>query len=327
MLEITLKTPTGFLAPFAKLIGSKVENGLVRIPPQKGSGYLQGFMLGASMGVMIRNYELNDDLLSRRLASPQANERIVMSFNNVFHKKGDISTGSSPAIKDLPSVQMGKGNIDFEAVYPSKTKFRSIVIAIDTDSLLNLLEANKENSFFRTILSNDQPLFFEELISPAIQKVTQEIVDAIVPAELQRTYIRIKSEELICLLFVELLKRERTPMHALHANDVESIYRIRDLMLSSLEKPPVLEELARMANMSESKLKRLFKQIFGNSVFNYYQRFRMQEAARLLRENKLSVSEVGYQMGFTNLGHFTRVFEEHIGTKPKKFALSQCHIY
>jgi len=48
----------------------------------------------------------------------------------------------------------------------------------------------------------------------------------------------------------------------------------------------------------------------------------MNEAARLLREEGLSVSEAGYQMGFENLGHFTRVFEKHIGKKPKKYVQS-----
>ena len=71
--------------------------------------------------------------------------------------------------------------------------------------------------------------------------------------------------------------------------------------------------------MSPSKLKRLFKQIFGNSIFNYYQDFRMKEAARLLKEEKLSVSEVGYQLGFTNLSHFSRIFKKHIGMNPKQY--------
>jgi AraC-like DNA-binding protein len=74
--------------------------------------------------------------------------------------------------------------------------------------------------------------------------------------------------------------------------------------------------------MSPSKLKRLFKQVFGNSIFSYYQGFRMQEAARLLKEEKLSVSEVGCQLGFINLSHFSRVFKEHIGMKPKQYSRS-----
>ena len=71
--------------------------------------------------------------------------------------------------------------------------------------------------------------------------------------------------------------------------------------------------------MSPTKLKRLFKQIFGDSIFSYYQAFRMKEAARLLKE-QFSVSEVGYQLGFTNLSHFSRVFEQHTGLKPKRYS-------
>ena len=74
--------------------------------------------------------------------------------------------------------------------------------------------------------------------------------------------------------------------------------------------------------MSPTKLKRLFKQIFGNSIFSYYQEFRIKEAARLMKDEKLSVSEVGYQLGFTNLSHFSRVFQAHIGIKPKRYSLS-----
>lgn len=45
----------------------------------------------------------------------------------------------------------------------------------------------------------------------------------------------------------------------------------------------------------------------------------MKEAARLLKEEKLSVSEVGYQLGFTNLSHFSRIFKKHIGMNPKQY--------
>jgi len=52
----------------------------------------------------------------------------------------------------------------------------------------------------------------------------------------------------------------------------------------------------------------------------------MQEAARLLKEKRLAVSEVGYQLGFVNLSHFTKVFEEYIGMKPKKWSIAQAGV-
>ena len=46
----------------------------------------------------------------------------------------------------------------------------------------------------------------------------------------------------------------------------------------------------------------------------------MQHAASLLREKGLSVSEAGYELGFSNLSHFSRLFEKLIGSKPKQYS-------
>ncbi|MDN3584657.1 helix-turn-helix transcriptional regulator [Mucilaginibacter flavus] len=83
---------------------------------------------------------------------------------------------------------------------------------------------------------------------------------------------------------------------------------------------PNLSDLTKISGMSESKIKRLFKHIFGNTLYNYYQYLRIQQAAFLIKEQHLSISEAGYQMGFTNLSHFARIFERHKGIKPKKYA-------
>jgi AraC-like DNA-binding protein len=48
----------------------------------------------------------------------------------------------------------------------------------------------------------------------------------------------------------------------------------------------------------------------------------MKEAARLLKEEKLTVTDAGYKLGFTNLSHFSRVFKEHMEIKPKQYSRS-----
>lgn len=101
--------------------------------------------------------------------------------------------------------------------------------------------------------------------------------------------------------------------------DIKRLYKVKDQLLQNIEKAPTIAKLSNFSGMSETKLKRLFNQVFGKSIFKYFQNYRMQKAARLLNEG-LSVSEVGYQLGFSNLGHFTKVFEEVIGVKPKRYS-------
>lgn len=126
----------------------------------------------------------------------------------------------------------------------------------------------------------------------------------------------------MCRLLMELEKRDEKYFYALNSRDLQTIYKIKEEMLEHLNTPPVINELAVAANMNPTKLKSLFKHIFGNSIFSYYQVFRMKKAALLLKVGSLPVSDVGYQLGFTHLNHFSGVFQEHMGIKPKHYSRS-----
>jgi len=320
-MEIKINGRIGLTESFAKLVDGKIENGKIIIPEHHGKGYIRGFMFGPRMTMMVQDYELKNDLLVKRRAKPGDTENVIFRFNNVF--KSNLTEEYSLGKIKIPSVQVGSSNIDTENLSEKTVKYNAINIAVNIDYLKELIDSELDNEILKTIAEHNQSFLFEELISSSIQKVANEIANAEIELGLQQFYFKLKAEELICLLFAELLKRENIPIATLNANDVEIIYQIRDSIISKLDEPPVISELAQKASFSESKLQRTFKQVFGNSIFSYYQSFRMQEAARLLKEQKLTVSEVGYRMGFSNLSHFGKIFEEHIGMKPKKYSVSK----
>jgi AraC-like DNA-binding protein len=319
MIELNVNEPNQVLDKLAEILGTTCEDGYLKVPNGKGKGYLQGFFLGSSLSLMIRDCEFNAALLIKRNFNLNPHERVLFSFNNILSSKTPSLTHTN--VQDIPSMQIGTGKLNLEMFFPSHTNFRSILVTIYASDLKELLGDQIEHSILESILDNELPVLFEEIITPDIYKIASEITGSDMPKPLQALYYRLKAQELICLVFAELLKRERTPMQAINEIDAEKIYMIRAQILANISIPPIFEDLVREVGMSRSKLNRLFKQIFGQSIFNYYQSFRMKEAARLLRERRLTVSEVGYAVGFSNLGHFTRVFEEHMGMKPKKFSL------
>ncbi|MHC0441082.1 helix-turn-helix domain-containing protein [Flavobacterium sp. 3-210] len=314
-MKLHIREEFGFLAGFADLLGTEVKNGILVIPDNKGKGYLRGFRLGNSINMLLSFYEFNENVLAKRLGGQNAMNRILFSFNNIFPDADSKNKYSG----NLPSIQIFKGKLNIETFYPGRTKFNSIFIGIDSDKLAKTLGVNVDNEIFRNIITSEQSILFEELLSPKIQQVAIEIIQADVPDSLTDFFFKIKAEELICLTLKELFKRENPTTHALNQIDVQKIYKVRDTILNNIAAPPVIKHLASEVGMSESKFKRLFKQIFGDSLFSYYQKFRMKEASRLLKENKMTVSEVGFKMGFSNLSHFAKAFEEHIGIKPKSF--------
>ena len=258
---------------------------------------------------MIENPEIN---ASKRM--------IFFKFQNIFPKTGVVSMGKH--VTEMPSVLIATSRLYTDDVISIHTNTAVINIEVDADYLNELFDSTDKSPILQSLLQNVQPLLFEQMIYPSLQKIVDEIVTESVGQTFELFFLRIKAEELICRLLMELVKRDEKHLYALNSHDIQILYKVKEQMLEHLETPPVIKELAFCANMSPSKLKRLFKQIFGNSIFSYYQEFRMKEATRLLKEKKFSISDVGYQLGFTNLSHFSRVFKEHIGMNPKQYSRS-----
>jgi AraC-like DNA-binding protein len=149
----------------------------------------------------------------------------------------------------------------------------------------------------------------------------KNIADTTVEDALNHFYIQIKVLELLYLLFRRLSIRENKNYRTINNADAEKLMMVRNEILKDLSVAPVLGTLAKMAAMSASKLNQLFRQTFGDSVYNYFQRSRMEEAAFLLRQANRSVAETGYELGFSNMSHFSRLFKKHYGTTPKKYSV------
>jgi len=315
MVKDKQQTIPNVLKRLAQLMGTEVKNRRLEIPEEFGMGYCTGYVFNEHIRMLISNYELTEDIIVKNPDIRASRRMIFFKFQNIFPKSETVVTE-----KHLPSVLVATSSMNTDDVISIHTNTSTINIEVDADYLNGLFDLSGRSPVLQSLLQNTQPLLFEQLIYPSLQKIVEEIVTEPVEETFELFFLRIKAEELICRLLMELEKRDEKHIYALNAQDIQSIYNVKEQMLEHLETPPVIQELAVSATMSPSKLKRLFKQIFGNSIFSYYQEFRMKEAARLLKEEKLSVSEVGYQLGFTNLSHFSRVFNEHIGMKPKQFS-------
>lgn len=308
------------LTSFARLLGTTVANNRLQIPGKFGNGYCAGFVFNEHIRMLISDYELKEDLLVERPGDRAAGSLLFFKFQHVFHKMAvaDAKTLST----QMPSVLIATSRINTDEVFAIHSNTETINIEVTTGYLSQLLNYSERSPVLQSLLSNSPPLLFEQLIYPSVQKVINEILTEAVNDTFKLFFLRIKAEELICRLLMELDKREEKQLYPLNDHDVKVIYKLRDQILSRLEIPPIIDDMAVNAGMSPTKLKRLFRQIFGYSIFNYYQQFRMKEAARLLKEERLSVSDVGYRLGFTNLSHFSKVFRQHNGMKPKQYSRS-----
>jgi CheY-like chemotaxis protein len=79
------------------------------------------------------------------------------------------------------------------------------------------------------------------------------------------------------------------------------------------------EELAAHTGVSERHLNRCFLQETGMAPIAYLNRFRIQKAKCLLKENDRTITDVMGATGFSDSSYFTRVFRREVGQSPSEF--------
>lgn len=104
-------------------------------------------------------------------------------------------------------------------------------------------------------------------------------------------------------------------------SDREKIEKAREVLLQHIGEPITIKELSRKVAINECYLKKGFKEMYGTTVFDFYQVQRMEHARYLLYEKGLSVTEVSLLLGYSSISHFSTAFKKHTGIKPCELLL------
>ncbi|MES2881763.1 MAG: AraC family transcriptional regulator [Bacteroidota bacterium] len=107
------------------------------------------------------------------------------------------------------------------------------------------------------------------------------------------------------------------------ANEADrvKINKAREILVEKIGDPITIKELSRKVAMNECYLKKGFKEMFGATIFEFYQGQRMEHAKYLLYEKGLTVTEVSVLLGYSSISHFSTAFKKHTGLKPCELLL------
>lgn len=80
-------------------------------------------------------------------------------------------------------------------------------------------------------------------------------------------------------------------------------------------------QLLKASGISRSGLHTRLKQQTGMSVTEFIRAFRLRKAAVLLQQNHLTVGEIAFKVGFSDVSYFNRCFRRQFGTSPGQYAV------
>lgn len=104
----------------------------------------------------------------------------------------------------------------------------------------------------------------------------------------------------------------------INASQLKKINLAQEILLSDLENPPSLTELAHKIGINTNKLKIEFKAQFGVPVFKYLQNERLKKAHKLIKNEQKTIQEAAWAVGYDSLGSFSNAFEKKFGYRPSQ---------
>ncbi|HUH46662.1 MAG TPA: AraC family transcriptional regulator [Arenibacter sp.] len=324
ILRFTASPHFDFITRFAEQINMPIKNNLLKIPKSMGEGLVRKTIFADDFRLLIHRYTLKEDLIIQRDPTSERNDFLsIFFYNNEQELEMKYREGRRVSFSqnNNSAVQVTTNDFSSTIRFPGHTHTHYMVVGITASKLRTLFGTEHVNTTIRTITDEKTSFLFFESMDAEMKLLLKNIADTSTKDALSHFFLQIEVLKLLYLLFRRLSIRENKSYRAINNVDVEKLMMVRNEILNDLSSPPILKELAQIATMSETKLNQLFKQIFGRSIYNYFQKARMEEAAFLLKQADRSVSETGYELGFSNLSHFSRLFKKHFGTTPKKYTI------
>jgi DNA-binding response OmpR family regulator/anti-sigma regulatory factor (Ser/Thr protein kinase) len=108
-------------------------------------------------------------------------------------------------------------------------------------------------------------------------------------------------------------------MESMNKNDQQFFERLHALIDENMKGTLDMNYLTGKLNMSISSMYRKIKALTGIGTNEYIRHYKMHYAEKLLLENKYTISEIAYEVGFSSLPYFRKCFKDEFGVNPSDY--------
>lgn len=196
------------------------------------------------------------------------------------------------------------------------------------DQLVEVFAIHLYADVLKKLYINELPALIQKQTSQTLTKriVDEEVVARFIdsldfyfenPFLVNDDLLELKIKELILLLVqtksVASIVALITELYHPRTSSLKEVIQLH--LYSNL----TVEELAKLCQMSVSTFKRVFKKQFEDTPLNYLTNKKMEKAQYLLRISEMPISEITYEIGYTDPHYFARTFKNRVGFTPSSF--------
>ena len=155
-------------------------------------------------------------------------------------------------------------------------------------------------------------------ITPQMMTLIHQIINCNRTGHFKRMFLESHVIELLMLQLEQINNHDCQVFCTSNKQHEEKLYAVRDILRQQLTGDITLHSLAQQVGTNEYTLKKGFRELFGTTVFGYWNQIKMDEARTRLSEGIMSVAEVSNSIGYKNPQHFSTAFKKFYGFSPSE---------
>ncbi len=323
VLELDYKNYNEVLLSMARQTGAEVKDNRIIFPEAFANGFMQLYDLPNGLQSLVSEIEYHVDVLFSR--KHQDDYFFVLHFNDMrlsggidFETKGATSKDES---EYRAGATLSSSMFDLNYAVKAKTHSKTINVHLTKEWLTSYLDLNDSMQVINDYLQLRNTLMHPEPFDAQHRMLFDEIFgsDSHNPMKsmIIKNRIMLLVEHFLAKLYRSINTITYDKKNKIKTADLGKLMEIESELVKDFSKPPpTINELAKKTGMSISKLKNVYKKVYGTGIYEYYQKNRMQKARSMLLTGQYNVKEVGLQLGYTNLSNFSLAFKKEFGVLP-----------
>ncbi|MBZ5857165.1 AraC family transcriptional regulator [Flavihumibacter profundi] len=312
-----------YLEELAAALHARIHDCRLTYPENFATGYSQCIELPNGLQALVSDYTLNDQYYTKRNKIPQ--EYYVLRYEEIWIEDEMTLKIDNDTLKTRnehhAGIYLTSTLFDLSYLGRKGSRIKSIYIIFNKEWLAENLRIKDPEDVLTAYLNLKTGSFTIEPIDSEYRKYFNEILQSEKDSPLHIATVQNRIMLLIERFFSRLYEKSATLLASpkISKHDVRQLMHVESLLTKNiLSRPPTIEQLAQEATMSSAKLKKLFKEVYGTSIYAYYQKQRMAVARDMLLTGNFTVKEVGLKVGYSNLSNFATAFRKEFDILPSE---------
>jgi AraC-like DNA-binding protein len=326
MSYVSLENSESFLKCFEVMAEDKsciVTDSVLYFSGKTGKGFMTTAGVSTGVEVLAVNVaNLAEDITFSFLPSRSASS-YILCFDDISvpgKPESDfaLNLASVSGDKHQSSVSITDASYGKLVSYPKDKTIRALIVRVqkssmghliddfDAGAIQSILQSHHNSSSLSWPITFKYRLLLNDFMADVIQHPFRELFAI--------RNVSILVEYLLQQFFV--MERLAGDGNYLSTQDTLNLSKVEHHLCSNYKQEfPGIEKLSRISAMSPTSLKTKFKKYYGETLFGYYQKNKLEHARKLL-DNKVPVKVVATEIGYSNPSHFTLAFKKEYGFSP-----------